>query len=323
MTFCLGLVLWLVLALPWISFGRDVMVYESWVAHMESAGGWVAADQGMYGKLKVIQVQGGPGISPIHMVAAAIGAGNIAFGNDSPENILRVRQKEGIDLVAVSVDFQTSAMRILSWNPIQSIKDLRGDFGIWVGHEAKAKCLVGQGGDQPFTIQTQGGDIRPWLDGRWPLASAMTYDELILVQREVKRMGKTFYTIDYKDLGIDWMDKALFTTSGIIQQYPDVVQGVVMGRYRGFKWALANPREAFEILKRVNDNIDFYREMDAVDPIKALMITTETRQHGLGYIQPTKWRNVAGDMVHGGLLDRIPDVKKVYTERFPSRVLPR
>jgi len=41
------------------------------------------------------------------------------------------------------------------------------------------------------------------------MASAMTYNELITAQREMKKMGKTFYTVDYKDLGIDWMDNVL------------------------------------------------------------------------------------------------------------------
>jgi NitT/TauT family transport system substrate-binding protein len=248
-------------------------------------------------------------------------AGNIAFGNDYPENIIRAREKEGIDLVAVSVDFQTSAMRIISWKPIKSAKDIKGDFGIWIGYDAKAKCAAGKGWEKQFTIQNQGGDIKPWLVGNWPLASAMTYNELITAQRETKKMGKTFYTTDYKGLGIDWMDNVLFTTEEIIKKYPDVVQAVVTGRYKGFKWALENPKETFEILKKINEGLDFGHEMDAVAPMKALMITANTKKFGLGYINTKKWENVSKDMFKGGLLDKMPDVKKVYTDKFPSGVI--
>ena len=165
----------------------------------------------------------------------AVRGGNIAFGNDYPENVLRAREKEGIDLVAVSVDFQNSAMRIISWKPIKSAKDIKGDFGIWIGYDAKAKCAVGKGWEKQFTIQNQGGDIKPWLTGNWPLASAMTYNELITAQRETKKMGKTFYTIDYKDLGIDWMDNVLFTTEEIIKKHPEVVQAVVDRKVQGIQ----------------------------------------------------------------------------------------
>ena len=302
---------------------QEVIVHEAWSVHMESAGGWIAAEKGFYGNIKVKEDQGGSGTSPIQKVLAGVRRGSIAFGNDYPENILRAREKERVDLVAISVDFQSSAMRIISWKPIKSSRNIRGDFGIWAGYDAKAKCAVGKDWEKQFTIQNQSGDIKPWLAGDWPLASAMTYNELITTQREVKRMGKTFYTIDYKDLGIDWMDNVLFTTEEIIKKYPSVIQAVVTGRYKGFRWALENPREAFDILKKIDGGLDYAHERDAVSPLKALMLTPETRKMGLGYINPKKWEKVARDMVKGGLLDRMPDLKKAYTEKFPSGVLPK
>jgi len=321
--FYLFLLFFVVAGFPFAVMAQEVIVHEAWFVHMESAGGWVAADKGLYGKIQVKEVQGGPGISPIQKVVAAVRGGNIAFGNDYPENVLRAREREGIDLVAVSVDFQNSAMRIISWKPIKSAKEIKGDLGIWIGYDAKAKCAVGKGWEKQFTIQNQGGDIKPWLMGNWPLASAMTYNELITAQRETKKMGKTFYTVDYKDLGIDWMDNVLFTTEEIIKKHPDVVQAVVTGRYKGFKWALENPKEAFEILKKINEGLDVSHEMDAVDPMKALMITADTKKNGLGYIQPKKWENVAKDMFKAGLLDKMPDVKKSYTDKFQSGVIPK
>ena len=311
----------LALAIP--ATAQEIILHEAWSIHMESAGGWVAADKGFYGKVNVREIQGGPGISPIQKVIAAVRAGDIAFGNDYPENIFRAREKEGVDLVAVSTDFQNSAMRIISWKPIRSAKEIKGDFGIWIGYDAKAKCAVGKGWEKQFTIQNQGEDIKSWLAGTYPLASAMTYNELIIAQREMKKMGKTFYTIDYKDLGIDWMDNVLFTTEEIIKKYPDVVQAVVTGRYKGFKWAFENPRETFDILKKQNEGLDFAHEMDAVAPMKLLMITPETKRYGLGYIYPKKWENVARDMFKAGLLEKMPDVKKVYTEKFASAIMPK
>jgi NitT/TauT family transport system substrate-binding protein len=323
--FFLYILLAILISLPFYAIGqeKETIVHEAWFVHMESAGGWVAMDKGFYGKVKVKEVQGGPGISPIQKVVAAVRAGNIAFGNDYPENIIRAREKEGVDLVAVSVDFQTSAMRIISWKPIKSAKEIKGDFGIWIGYDAKAKCAVGKGWEKQFTVQNQGGDIKPWLAGTWPNASAMTYNELITAQREVKKMEKRFYTTDYKDLGIDWMDNVLFTTEEIIKKYPEVVQAVVTGRYKGFEWALGNSKETFELLKKINEGLDLAHEMDAVAPMKALMITPDTKKNGFGYILPKKWENVARDMFKAGLLEKMPDVKKFYTEKFTSGVVPK
>jgi len=315
----------LLIILPCSAIGQEkkAIVYEAWFVHMESAGGWVAGDKGFYGKVNVTEVQGGPSTSPIQKVVADVKAGNIAFGNDYPENIIRLKEKEGINLVALSVDFQTSAMRIISWKPIKSAKEIKGNFGIWLGYDAKAKCAVGKGWEKQFTIQKQGEDVKPWLARNWSLASAMTYNELITAQREMRKIGKIFYTIDYKYLGIDWMDNVLFTTEEIVKKYPDVVQAVVTGRYKGFRWACENPRETFEILKKIDEGLDFVHEMDAIAPMKALMITPDTRKYGLGYILPKKWENVARDLFKAGLLEKMPDVKKIYTEKFPSGVMPK
>jgi NitT/TauT family transport system substrate-binding protein len=302
---------------------KEVIVYHTRLIHMESAGGQVAAERGFYGKVKVKEVRGAPWMSPIQGVAASVKAGDIAFGVDYPENIIRAREKDGIDLIALSVDFQSSAMRIISWIPIKTAKELKGDFGIWAGNEAKAKCAVGKGWEKLLSLQNQGEGIGPWLSGKWPMASAMTFHELIIAQREVKRMGKRFYTIDYKDLGIDWMDNVVFTTEEIVRKHPDVVQEVVTGRYRGFQWAFKNRGETFEILKKNHEGIDLAQEMDAMDPIKLLMITPDTKILGLGHILPKKWEQIARDMFKAGLLEKMPDVKNIYTEKFPSGVLPK
>jgi NitT/TauT family transport system substrate-binding protein len=119
------------------------------------------------------------------------------------------------------------------------------------------------------------------------------------------------------------VDNVLFTTEEILKKYPDVVQAVVTGRYKGFQWALENPKETFNILKKTNEGLDFAHEMDAVAPMKALMITPDTRKNGLGYILPKKWENVARDMFKVGLSEKMPDVKKAYTEKFPSGVFPK
>ena len=83
-------ILLMLVSLPCYAIGqeREAIVHEAWFVHMESAGGWVAVDKGFYGKVKVKEIQGGPGISPIQKVVAAVRAGNIALGNDYPENIL-------------------------------------------------------------------------------------------------------------------------------------------------------------------------------------------------------------------------------------------
>jgi hypothetical protein len=76
-------------------------------------------------------------------------------------------------------------------------------------------------------------------------------------------------------------------------------------------------------LKKQNEGLDLTHEMEALSPIKLLMITPETKRYGLGYIHPKKWGNVSRDMFKAGLLNKMPDAKKAYTEKFASGVMPK
>jgi ABC-type nitrate/sulfonate/bicarbonate transport system substrate-binding protein len=119
------------------------------------------------------------------------------------------------------------------------------------------------------------------------------------------------------------MENVFFSTEEIIKKYPEIVQSLVTGRYKGYKWIFENSKEAFETLKKADEGLNLGREIDAISALKLLMITPETKKYGLGYISPKKWENVARDMFKAGLLEKMPDVKKIYKEKFPSGVMPK
>jgi len=50
---------------PFSLSAQEVYVHELSVLHMESSGGWIAAEKGFYGKLTVHHLQGGSGNSPL------------------------------------------------------------------------------------------------------------------------------------------------------------------------------------------------------------------------------------------------------------------
>ncbi len=54
--FSFSLVFIVSLTLPFFAIAQEVYVHEAWFVHMESAGGWVAADKGFYGKVRVNEV---------------------------------------------------------------------------------------------------------------------------------------------------------------------------------------------------------------------------------------------------------------------------
>jgi NitT/TauT family transport system substrate-binding protein len=94
---------------------------ESWFIHAESIGDPVAVEKGFYKDvgLDVSVVAGGPGLSPIDRVLAESKNGGLVFGIDYPQNLLEARVAQKLPLVLIAVDFQESAMRILSWKELK------------------------------------------------------------------------------------------------------------------------------------------------------------------------------------------------------------
>lgn len=280
-------------------------IIESWFIHAESIGDPVAVDKGFYKEagLDVTVVPGGPGLSPIDRVMAEAKAGKLVLGIDYPYNLLEARQKQKLPLVIVAADFQESAMRILSWQPIAKPADIKGTFATWIGYDKPIKAVVGKGWEKQIQVVNQQGDpatLGGWLAKQYPYASAMIYNEVMVAQKQAK---EKYYLYSYKDFGVDWPENVLFTTEDVLKKYPGEVRKFVQARYKGFRYALDNPQEAGRILAKYNPNLDIPFELAGLEQIKKIMVTPDTQKNGLGYVNTAKLQKMAQQLQAAGLLD--------------------
>ncbi|MCX7600814.1 MAG: ABC transporter substrate-binding protein [Meiothermus sp.] len=280
-------------------------IIESWFIHSESVGDPVAVEKGFYKQagLEVTVVAGGPGLSPIERVMAEAKTGRLVLGIDYPYNLLEARQKQKLPLVIIAADFQRSAMRILSWQPISKPADIKGTFATWIGYDKPIKAVIGKGWDKQIQVVNQQGDpatLGAWLAKQYPFASAMIYNEIMVAEKQAK---EKYYVYDYKDFGVDWPENVLFTTEEVLKKYPNEVKKFVQARYRGFRYALDNPQEAGRILLKYNPNLDIPFELAGLEQIRKIMVTPETQQQGLGYLNVAKLQRMAQQLYAAGLID--------------------
>lgn len=301
---------------------QPATIIESWFIHAESVGDPVAVEKGFYGEagLEVTVVPGGPGLSPIDRVLAEARSGAFVLGIDYPYNLLDARQRQGLPLVVLAADFQTSAMHILSWKPITSADDIRGVFATWIGYDKPIKAVVGKGWEDKIQVVNQQGDpatLGGWLAKQYDFASAMLYNEVMVAERVVK---EPYYLYSYDKFGIDWPENVLFTTQDVLETYGSKVADFVRARYRGFKYALDNPDEAVQILLKYNPNLDADFEKAAIERIRSIMVTDATKAHGLGYIDAAKIRDMAKRLHEVGILES--DSIEGFLQPIPSGVMP-
>ncbi|GBD30789.1 Riboflavin-binding protein RibY [bacterium HR32] len=312
---------------PAAAQGVKVAVIESWFIHNESMGDPIAVERGFYGDLRVEVIGGGPGLSPIDRTMAKARAGEIVFGVDYPQNILEARERQRLPLVVVGHDFQKSAMRIVCWSPKRTAGDFRGRFATWIGYDKPIKAVVGRNWQRQIQVVNQQGDpatLGGWLAKQYDCASAMIYNELLVIQRLARegRIKDRYYVYSYPQFGVDWPENVLFTTEEIVAKHPQVVQRFVTARYRGFAWGFANREAAADILLKYNKNLDRRHEIEGMEAIHSIMVTPYTRQHGLGAVDPAAWDRLGRDLVRAGFYAQTPNVRAAYTTRFRSGVRP-
>jgi NitT/TauT family transport system substrate-binding protein len=301
-----------------------VTVFEAWFIHNESMGAPTAVAKGFFEGLEVKVVGGGPGLSPIDRVMAETKRGEIALGVDYPYNVLEAREKQKLPLVVVAHDFQKSAVRLISWKEIKSPKDIQGTVATWIGYDKQVKAAIGPEWSKQIRIVNQQGDpatIGSWLKKDYPIAHAMIYNEILVAKRMAR---EKYWEYAYTDFGIDWPENVVFTTEEVIRKHPKAVQAFVTGRYQGYKYALGHRHEAVKILLQSNSNLRGQEphELVGMEAIATVMVTDDTKKHGLGYIDPAGWERVGRDLTRAGIFPAVPNVKAAYTVEFKSGVMP-
>ncbi|MGH2374060.1 MAG: ABC transporter substrate-binding protein [bacterium] len=303
-----------------------VTIIEAWFIHNESMGDPVAVEKGFYKKLNldVKVVGGGPGLSPIDRVMAEAKKGTIVFGVDYPYNILEAREKQKLPLVVVAHDFQKSAVRLISWKELKSARDIEGTVATWIGYDKQIKAAIGPDWEKRVKIVNQQGDpatIGSWLKRDYVFAHAMIYNEVLVAKKNAK---EKYFVYTFPDFGIDWPENVVFTTEDIVKKHPEVVQSFVMGRYQGYKYALANRQEAVQILLKYNSNLKGgeAHEIEGMAAIESIMVTDSSRKNGLGYVDTAGWDRVAKDMMKANLFKAMPNVSAAYMTKFKSNVTP-
>jgi NitT/TauT family transport system substrate-binding protein len=301
-----------------------VTVFEAWFIHNESVGSPTADEKGFFGDLEVRVVGGGPGLSPIDRVVAETKGGGIAFGVDSPYNILEAREKQKLPLVAVAHDFQKSAVRLIAWKELKSARDIEGTVATWIGYDTQVKAAIGPDWAKRIKIVDQQGDpatIGSWLRKDYPFAHAMIYNEVLVARRTAK---DEYWQYSFADFGIDWPENVVFTTEDVVKKSPKVVQAFVTGRYQGYKYALAHRDEAVQILVKSNSDLKGQEahELEGMEAIASVMVTPETKKNGLGWIDPAGWERIGRDLTKAGFYASAPNVNAAYRTEFRSGVTP-
>lgn len=275
---------------------RPLTLQLKWYHQFQFAGYYAALAQGYYrdAGLDVTLKEGHPERDPV----AEVVAGKADFGIGASELLLA--HAAGKPVVAVAVVFQHSPLILLAKRrpDVETVHDLIGKTIQVVPHEHELSAFIQAMGLAPsdFTLEPRNERLDDLIDERVAAVAAYSTDE----PYELLRRKIDFLEITPRSAGIDFYGDSLFTSTRLAERSPALVSAFRDASLRGWAYALAHPEEIAELIQR---------EYNSQRSTEHLLYEARTLQRlilpeliELGYMNPWRWRHIAGSYANLGML---------------------
>jgi NitT/TauT family transport system substrate-binding protein len=232
---------------------EKVTVRFTWKLKGEYAPLFVALEKGYYSAEGLdVQLSEGNGAQN---VLKALAAGNEKFGYGPAVAAARA-VSQGLPTKVVAL-YQTSApMAVIAFpdTPLQGPKDLEGKrLAISVGetfgdmiHPFTRINNVDLGKIQLIQMDASARTTQ-FLTRKVDVMSVYLSNELPQIE---KRAGVKFNVIKVTDFGLNVLGSSMYVSNAFAEQKPDTVKKLLLATAKGYRDAMANPREAAKIMAR-------------------------------------------------------------------------
>jgi NitT/TauT family transport system substrate-binding protein len=248
---------------------------------------YVALEKGYYKEaginVKIVRGQGSS--DAVKQVAA--GAAQIGFADTSAVIFAQANDSIPIKIVSVIYSRPPHAIYVLKESNITKPKDLEGRKVADTAFSAIPKMFAAYakaaGIDASrVTWLVAGSDALPGMLslGRVDGIGQYTVGEPLLKKSAAP---KEIVRLAYSDAGLDFYGAGIIAMESTIKSQPDMIRRFVTATMRGLKDAIANPREAGEIMNKHHRQIDADVATGETEMVAALAVVPNTP---LGSVDP-------------------------------------
>ncbi|MCR5545991.1 MAG: ABC transporter substrate-binding protein [Lachnospiraceae bacterium] len=174
---------------------------------------------------------------------------------------------------------QATESKNLTAEEVIKIAAESGQVGNWgLGNEYEVMALLSKY-DLPTDFLSQDFTMDGFDDNSILLASAMTYNELGLVQNDYDGgygYGDEIGVIDMNDEGVAMLEDNIFCTKTFAQENPETVAAFLYASFKGWKYAVENPEEAAEICYEYGSSVSPEHQKYMATEV-AKLISTNTK----------------------------------------------
>lgn len=280
---------------------RELILQLKWYYQFQFAGYIAAVEQGYYEDegLAVEIRQGGPEISP----AEEVEEGRAHFGIENSEVLLyRLR---GSPLVALAAVVQHSPLVLLSRADSRYITphSLIGEK-VMMGEgltDIEIAAMFQQEGVRIESIEKLGYTLDPEVFLSPEIAAIAAYSTN--TPYLLREAGVSYRTINPISYGIDFYSDVLFTGERLMEREPETVLAFRRASMRGWEYAMDNPAEMAELLKRKYESgKSLGHLLYEAEAMRELMLPDLVE---IGHMSEARWRRIAETFGNLGMIDEV------------------
>ena len=292
----------------------NVTLRLQWMLQSQFAGYIVAKDKGYYEAegLNVNIEEGGYGkdcITTVKEGAEEFGISKlINFANEN-------------NLISIAQIMKDSGLIYISKKEknINSPKDLIGKkVGLWfVGNEVPFYAYLDKNkiSKADMKMVRQDWDMKQFEEDKIDIASAMRFNELILLFEKGKYNVDDINIIDLKKEGINFPGESIFTNKEYYRKNPEICRKFVRASLKGWRYAIENPNKAVDIVMKY-DKEKRLNTSHEKKQILEIMKLINSDKYKLGYHYDDEIINTINTYKQYEIVNKKVDAKSLYTNEF-------
>ncbi|WP_298929037.1 ABC transporter substrate-binding protein [uncultured Ramlibacter sp.] len=259
-----------------------------WLPQAQFAGFYVAQQKGYYKEAGIDLTinPGGPNLLTENLVATGADTFGLSGGTDS----VLAGVEKGLPIVSVGVAHQITPFVFVARKdgPIKSLKDFEGKkVTAWFtgANYVLLGMLAKAGVDRSkVDLQPQQVSVTPFVNGEIDVVTATRYNELWSIR---DRMGADKLQLFVaEDSGITFPRDTVIVSKETAQKNPELVKAFLRASIRGWREAMANPKEAVDLMMKISPTLNRSQQEFMLTEAYRLMTAGKAASEGLFYIDP-------------------------------------
>ncbi len=289
-----------------------------WLPQAQFAGYYYAYTKGYYKDegIDLTLNPGGPNLVAENLVSSGADTFGISGGSDS----LLAAVDKGMPLVSVGVSHQVTPFVFVARKngPIKTLQDFKGKkVMVWFtgGNYVLYGMLANAGIDRnDMTIQPQQASVTPFINGDVDVIAAMWFNELYTIRQ---RLGDDqLQLFKSEDFGVTFPRDTLIVTRKTAQEQPELVKAFLRASIRGWRDAMANPKEAIDLVMKAAPTLDRAHQEFMMQESYRLMTAGKAKTDGLYWIDEPALQSAHDFLLKNKVLTKAVPISSAFDSSF-------